>query len=69
MQKARVDSATTLNEFEDQLEENGYPVWYLDETVMQIELSVCRDSNGKWKFSKPENFSRVCGNKALGNGP
>ena len=54
-------SGSDINEMADALEKEGYEVWYVDNTNMQVELVVCAGSNTNWKFSSVSDFSKNCG--------
>jgi hypothetical protein len=49
------------------LKDSGYPVWGVDSTNDQLELSVCAGNDGKWIIAKVADFPSKCGGSSPGH--
>ncbi|KAJ3274048.1 hypothetical protein HDV01_003541 [Terramyces sp. JEL0728] len=52
----------SIDDMASQMTSNGYPVFNIDYTNAQIEVSVCAGSDGSWQIADASQFSSVCGN-------
>merc|ERR1712064_108265 len=62
---ARADGGTFAS-MDTALRNAGYPIFSVDDSNMQYELSACATQNGVWKISAVSDFSSVCGGSAPG---
>ena len=60
MSEARKEGHIDLAGYAQRLTQAGYPVYSTDEQNMQVQLSACAGSDGKWVLAKPEAFSSTC---------
>merc|ERR1712064_116782 len=57
---ARADGGSFAS-METALRDAGYPIFSVDDSNMQYELSACATQNGVWKIAAVSDFSSVCG--------
>jgi 5-deoxy-D-glucuronate isomerase len=55
------DNGGDLTDIANDVEDNGYEVFYVDTQYSQLYLSACAGPDRQWKLSKVADFEKNCG--------